>query len=128
MDIHAEGDLAVKTFADYLKIVAASSENFETKIKIISETLVKAMEPWNLKGDDRVLSMMNGSAGECAEKLAHMEMTRITGNKKVKAAGRIAALDALDKSVSSIQWLAKGFKSSIKCDIAFAKSDVRALG
>lgn len=123
----AKGDAAVTAVEAELRKIASSTSKWGLKIELMTEALNEAAGPWNLAGDDRVLSMMRNSAGEIAEGIIKDEAERIKGlsNDEMPLEDKDSALSALSNSVEEISWLAEGFKASIKCEIAFARADLK---
>ncbi len=119
-----EGDSAVLLLEKKLDKIIKEKISFEKKIELIGEELRKAAEPWNLKGDDRVLSMMNNSACADVEKIAEAEI-EATKNSKGKIESKNKKLEKIEAEIDRISWLAKGFVSSIRVKIAFIKAGFR---
>lgn len=103
-----EGDRAVEQFKKKVKSIVDSNKSIEARAKDMTDELQKAAAPWDLKGDDRVLSMMNMEAG-----VAFSEMIE----KEIKNASK-DRLDELRKLVEGVSWLARGFKSSLGVKIS----------
>jgi len=125
-----EGDKAVENLTGIFDKIAKSKKNYGEKITEISKELEKAANPWNLKGDDRVLSMMNNEACAAAEEIIELEIANI-----IKSPGgdessenfesKEARLNKIRAEIEGISWLAEGFKSSLRVDIAFALSELK---
>jgi hypothetical protein len=113
-----EGDRAAGELIKKVNILVNSKETAEEKIKKLGIELEEACIPWNLKGDDRVLSKMNQAADEAFEKVILDEIVTISATDAFLKKKRLAELLKLvDKSF----WLADGFKVSLRLAIAFAK-------
>lgn len=113
------GDLAVEKLTEEFEKIIISKRSFLEGITKIDETLQKAAWSWNLKGDDRVLSMMRIQAGTAAEDIAKYEISKIAGSSESYEQKK-EKLENLRRKINNIPWLAKGFKSSIGLDISFS--------
>jgi hypothetical protein len=125
MDKWAEGDAAARELEEELARRADARGTFSEKIERMTGALQAAMGPWNMKGDDRVLSLMRIAAGAVTEELALDEIARLKRTGGDEAA---KGLEALAREIGKISWLADGFKSSIKVAISFATADLRMAG
>ena len=113
-----EGDRACGELQKKINLILKSGETVEVKIVQLGVELEKACGPWNLSGDDRVLSKMNQSADEAFEKIILSEIENISSLEVfLKKKRLVELLKLVDKSF----WLADGFKVSLRLAIAFAK-------
>lgn len=119
-----EGDEAVEKLAGIFSKIAKSGKNYEEKIAEMSRELEKAAKPWDMKGDDRVLSMMTTKAGTAIEEIVNSEIDNIIKDAG-SFEGKLARFKKLEAEIDKIPWLARGFKSSLRVDIALALTDLR---
>ena len=124
VDKFEEGDRAAEAFEREVIKISDSKAKFPEKIEKMTMALWKAVKPWDLKADDRVISLMGISAGAEIEDMVVQEIDSIqsgAGDFEKKK----ALLIALQDEMIVIPWLAEGFKSSIKVKIAFAIADLK---
>lgn len=123
----ARGDLAVAALAKKLSRIKRARGDFSKMLAAVRSVLDAASPPWNRVGDDRVLSKMRNEAGAAAQALAKMEIERLVARPgRIEDKGRL--LEALRDQINAQEWLAEGFKASIRLDIAFALADLKAGG
>lgn len=125
MDDKEKGDQAVEAFEKELEGIVGMMSDMKDKIKRMSDAFQKAIEPWSKAGDDRVLSAMRIAASSSVENVVRAEVHDLTGNQKLASNEKMDRLKAVRVEVEGISWLADGFKSSLKAEIAFAITDIK---
>lgn len=124
IDKFEEGDKAAEKFENDIIKISDSKAKLPEKIERMTLALRKAVKPWDLKADDRVISPMGISAGAELEDIVVQEIDSIQ-NGAGDFEKKKALLVALQDEMIVIPWLAEGFKSSIKVKIAFAIADLK---
>lgn len=118
----AAGDAAVRALEQKLQSVMAERMPFSVASAKISEIYLGSTGAWNLKGDDRVLSLMRTAASSAIEEAAQREIDGILADTERDARGR---LQALKEELGRIEWLPEGFRSSLGMEISFAIASAR---
>ena len=123
-DKFAEGDKAIEQLKKEFKAIVLSSKTFQEKVETMTEAFQKAAPEWNLKGDDRVLSMMSIEAGSSIDEIADAEI-KIIEDSQDSIEEKRAKLESLKKEIDKIPWLAEGFKSSLNVKITFSSAGIK---
>jgi hypothetical protein len=123
MDKWVKGDEAVSKLETRFRAITKSNMSFNEKFVLIDDAFHKAIEPWNLKGDDRVLSKMRIAALSAVEDSIEDELARMNAGTKLSAMKKQDTLDIIRKRVQAAAWLPDAVKSSIACSLSFARYD-----
>jgi hypothetical protein len=112
-----KGDDAVAELEKELDGIRSSETDFEIRLDRIYDSYFRAVQPFNLLGDDRVLGMMAISVGSFVEKVLGEEIERpdIT----------VERLELVRELVRGVEWIPEGFRSSMALEIAFQISQRR---
>jgi len=119
------GNKAVEALEKEFDGIVKQKSAFKDKINLMSDAFQKAIGPWNLAGDDRVLSAMRIAAGSAVEEIVQVDVQAVSSEGKLAPKDRIERLKSIRVEVETIPWLADGFKSSLKAEIAFAITDLQ---
>ena len=112
IDEFEEGDKAAEKFEREVIKISDSKVKLDGKIERMTLALHNATQPWDKKGDDRVISLMKISAGAEIEDIVVQEIEVIHFGKGTIEDKR-AKLIRLQDEMIVIPWLPEGFKSSM---------------
>lgn len=121
----ARTDRAVNKTLHQMQSIGHEDHPFPEKLARMTGVFDQAVMPLTLKGDDRALSHLRNGAGEILEKLVNEEISRIKEAPNLSGSEKLLQLQQMQQQVEEVPWLAEGFKSSIRVDLAFAQADLR---
>jgi len=96
---------------------------FAEKIKKLTEELQKECGPWNIKGDDRMLSELTTRASEKVEGLVKEEIKIIQESSESSDEKKLGLVKVREQ-IRDISWLPKSFKSSLNLQLVFAGAKI----